>query len=134
MFITNANFDRYRINFWVTHQKLLLFIAGLIEITTHLKTSICEIMAWSQFMVEISGLEPLASWMPFKCSTNWAISPINSNCPPTISAKLAILKSKFFQNYKYSHQRCHCIIESTVSQKLDCKRCKENILNIKQKR
>ena len=29
----------------------------------------------SQIMVEVRGVEPLASWMPFKRSTNWAIPP-----------------------------------------------------------
>ena len=29
----------------------------------------------SSVMVEIVGIEPMTSWMPFKRSTNWAISP-----------------------------------------------------------
>ena len=50
------------------------------------------------FLVEISGIEPLTSWMPFKRSPSWAIPPyfwpsldrliIITACPPFVNHKI----------------------------------------------
>ena len=45
----------------------------------------------SVFMVEISGIEPLTSWMPFKRSPSWAIPPYSV----VLSDSLCIISSVF---------------------------------------
>ena len=56
------------------------------------------------FLVEISGIEPLTSWMPFKRSPSWAIPPCSILTP-----KWGGTKPREALIYQGERRFCHCV-------------------------
>ena len=68
---------------------------------------------WNRwFLVEISGIEPLTSWMPFKRSPSWAIPPYELfwRCVVSLSARVLYqasrqIASTFFIFFDFFRQK-----------------------------
>ena len=68
---------------------------------------------WNRvFLVEISGIEPLTSWMPFKRSPSWAIPPYELLCRCVVSLSARVLyqtsrqiASTFFKYFDFFRQK-----------------------------